>query len=206
MATVYKLDKVTLPKVVDEGYILKLAEWVTDSIRQVEAAQTDRRTSTIVIPLRRQANGVGVFEDATYTAAYANATWTFELTKDHFKVAGMELANVRMRALDVQVHVDMSTGIKAELFDFALTIPSNVMRDKGTTIYAPKNVVLRPSSTYSAGKPSVEPSRDIHNLDPIGTWTVKTTPNAYYGGAINADAVSRNILLVMTVTYDALTS
>jgi hypothetical protein len=187
---VYGIAPPTFPLLTDSRYLDSLALWAQKISDLLDEERDGRVRRQLIIPLTpRDAASVGdsVMDIITYQGGYAGAAINFKLTDEYFKDRGLKSPLMR----SVAVRADVSDTWAGAVFSTWITPPQPTLVADDRTIYH--------ASVGGRLEDASRASIEVHNLNPIGTWSLKITGKEIRGQAFSSATDLTNFFIHLTV-------
>jgi hypothetical protein len=196
-----------VPAVTDVGYLDKLVLWARGVTYEFEKQLFNVREATVAFNLHDAGTGEDVPRLMTadaFRAARGAGTFAFELKAEYFRRPCLQMKNPRLRAVDAFVWNAANTAInhwRVRIDPPELRIPLGA----GGTNWTRKPQVLVPMATYPSRLAEIEMpnQREVHNVNPIGEWTIRIEPKSIFGQNTNDNGQVDNVLLRLRIAYEA---
>lgn len=215
LKTVYGIDH-SLPPISDVGYLNKLLEWSREAESKIDKRLAGRGLINVAFALRKGGDAKdisGLLTDDEFKAQRKAGTFNFDVNPDYFSSTNLKLKNPRLRGVDCLLWSDpvrgAGTDSKPRPTDFLrldLKLPVLKIVDGSTQsqVWTSYGRLSLPLTTYVDGQHFHYPNRrEVHNLEPMGRWSISFDSRTMLSQAVDDDAVMKNLLLMATISYDA---
>jgi hypothetical protein len=194
-----------MPEISNVGFLNKPALWHKEIFYQLERRVMKTTSTTLAVALRKgtdPASPLGLIPDADYVTQRAASIFKFNLPANFFEQTTSKLKNPRLRGLEACAW----TEANPKLLDYVrlrVDLPDQSIKTPTDTIWANNPIVTLPVVTFPQGSEfSFQARREVHNANPIGSWTIQVDKRTITDKETNKDDILRNIFLVMRISSD----
>lgn len=202
-----------VPPLTDTGYLNKLTLWARTVTYELEKKFFNIRETTLAFALNDGSNETPLPTDDVpqimrldnFRNLRSGGSFTFKIEKGFFERSNLNLKNPRLRGLDVHLWVNekVSTMQFWRVFVKAPTQKIEIGSGIPPLTYEPN--IFIPLATYPshvAETEEVSNQREVHNVNPIGEWTIRIEPKSITGLVTNNNDNVDNLILRMRVGYE----
>ena len=184
--------KVPVPDVTDTSYLNELAQWGQKASDELDAELDGRYTAEIAIAvsaLDEAPKPTEILPLTQFTNFLNAGAITFSLTAAHFERFPMAQDSLLIRGLRVSARHKNEASLSARVWTGSIDLPDSDVTP-GDELYP---------ITITNQFQEVEMFRDVHNLRPIGKWSI-TLPERATTGETTKDDI-KNLYLILRVSY-----
>jgi len=211
LKAIYGID-IAFPPLTETGYLDKLTIWARTVTYELEKKFFNLRDTTVLFALSdgtaagaQPADLPTIMNQAAFENGRTAGSWTFNFTEAILLRPNAKFKNARLRGLDAHVWVkdDKDT---MQFWRVLLKGPNQkIPLASGLPAYSYDPMVYVPMSTYPRHIIEVQElpnQREVHNVSPVGEWTLRIEPKSIIGNTTNDANNVTNIILRMRIVYE----